>query len=40
MVSLNLVNEEEKERVIKNKRLLEICKLKLEKDNIEDINKM
>ena len=39
-VDFTITNNEEKERVIKNKRLLEICKLKLEKDNIEDINKI
>ena len=39
-VDFTIINNEEKERVIKNKRLLEICKLKLEKDNIEDINKI
>ena len=39
-VDFTITNNEEKERAIKNKRLLEICKLKLEKDNIEDINKI
>lgn len=39
-VDFTITNNEEKERVIKNKRLLEICKLKLEKDNIEVINKI
>lgn len=39
-VDFTITNNEEKERVIKNKRLLEICKLKLEKDNIEDTNKI